>query len=147
MSILSWLFPSEADRLRTARDLMARGRYEDARRGLMLCKSEEAESLYDVCSAALDKETSAKLKKDARAAGFRGWRVEVTMSDARSKARMEALIAAELTKAKVDLETPAIDQEAVQAAIDRAERKAQSKGIAGAATLKLVPVVEGGRGR
>ncbi len=147
MGILSWLFPSEADRLRSARDLMARGRYEDARRLILQCKSDEAESLYDVCSAALDKETSAKLKKEARAAGFRGWRVEVTMSDARGKARMEALIATELTKAGVDLETPEIDQEAVQTAIDRAERKARNKGIAGAATLKLVPVMEGGRGR
>ena len=147
MGILSWLFPSEADRLRTARELMARGRYEDARRGLMQCKGEEADSRYDVCSAALDKETSAKLKKEARAAGFRGWRVEVTMSDARGKARMEALIAAELAKSGVDLETPEVDQEGVQKAIDRAERKARNKGIAGAATLKLVPVMEGGRGR
>jgi hypothetical protein len=145
MSILSWLFPSDEDRLRTARSLMARGRYEKARRGLLHCKSPEAEALYDECSAAVDREGAASLKKEARAAGFRGWKVEVTMNDARSRARFEALIAGELTRARVDLDAPEVDQEAVQAAIARAERKARNKGIAGAATLKLVPVMEGGR--
>ncbi len=144
MSILSWLFPSEEDRLRTARTLMARGRYEQARRGLLHCKSAEAEGLYDECSVAVDREGAASLKKHARAAGFRGWKVEVTMKDGRGRARLEALIAGELTKAGVDLDTPEIDQEAVQAAISRAERKARNKGIAGAATLKIVPVMEGG---
>src|SRR5690348_454307 len=133
MSILSWLFPTEEDRLRSARSLMARGRYEDARRGLLHCKSPEAEALYDECSAAVDRESAASLKKQARAAGFRGWRVDVSMKDPRGKGRLEALVAAELERAGVDLETPEVDQEAVKAAIRRAEQKARNKGIAGAA--------------
>jgi hypothetical protein len=145
MSILSWLFPSDEDRLRKARRLMSKGRYEDARRGLVHCKSPEAEALYDECSAAVDKEGAAAQTKQARASGFRGWRVEVTMKDARGKAQLEALILKELASAKVSLEALEVDQDAVQAAFGRAERKARNKGIAGAATLKLVPVMASGR--
>jgi hypothetical protein len=49
MGILSWLFPSDADRLRMAWDLMARGRYEDARRRLGHCSSPKFKALYDEC--------------------------------------------------------------------------------------------------
>jgi hypothetical protein len=145
MSILSWLFPSEEDRLRKARTLMSKGRYEDARRGLIHCKSPEAEALYDQCSTAVDKEDVAAQKKHARAAGFRGWKVEVTMRDARSKAQFEALIVKELVRAGVDLETPEPDQAAVEVAFARAQRKAQNKGLSGNVAVKLVPVMAGGR--
>lgn len=143
MGILSWLFPSEEDRLRRARTLMAKGRHEDARRALLHCGSPEAEALYDACSVAVDKADAVTLKKRARAAGFRGWKVEVSMKDARGRAQLEALVARELTKAGVDLDTPEIDQAAVKAALARAGQKARNKGIAGAGTMKLVPVMEG----
>jgi hypothetical protein len=148
MPILSWLFPSEEDRLRKARDLMARGRFEDARKGLVHCKTPEAEALYDECSAAVDKKDAASLKKQARAAGFRGWRVEVAMKDRHAKAKLEALIAKELASAGVDLGVPDVDQAAVKAALARAQRKALNKGVAGAGTVNLVPIMEGaGAGR
>lgn len=145
MGILSWLFPSDADRLRTARTLMAAGRYEEARKGLVHCKSPEADALYDECSAHVDKATSASLKKQAHAAGFRGWKVEVSMKDARSRARIEALVTRELEKAGIDLAAPDIDQAAAEAALARAGQKARNKGMAGAGTMKLVPIMAGSR--
>jgi hypothetical protein len=145
MGILSWLFPSEDDRLRKARILMAKGRHEDARRTLLHCASPEAEALYEACSVEVDKADAVLLKKRARAAGFRGWKVEVSLKDARGRAQLEALIAKELTKAGVDLDTPDIDQAAAEAALARAGQKARNKGMAGAARMKLVPVMEGDR--
>jgi len=143
MGILSWLFPTESDRLLKARALMAKGRYGDARRGLVHCKSPEAEALYDECSAAVDKADTVNLKKRARAAGFRGWKVEVAMKDARSRARLEALVATELTRAGIDLETPEVDEAAVKAAMGRAQQKAANKGMAGVGSMKLVPIMAG----
>jgi hypothetical protein len=145
MGILSWLFPSDADRLRKARDLMARGRYDDARRGLLHCTAPEAEALYDECSRAVDAADAASLKKQARAAGFRGWKVEVSIKDARARAQLEAFIARELAKAGVDLETPQIDEDKVKAVLARAQQKARNKGMTGGGTMKLVPILAGGR--
>lgn len=145
MGILSWLFPSEEDRLQRARTLMAKGRHEEARRLLLHCSLPEAEVLYDACSVAVDKADAITLKKRARAEGFRGWKIEVSMKDARGRAQLEALVARELTKAGVDLDTPEIDQAAVEAALARAGQKARNKGVAGAAQMKLVPVMAGGR--
>lgn len=141
MGILSWLFPSEEDRLQKVRDLMARGRFEDARRRLLECSSPEAEALYDECSAAVDKADAATLKKRARAAGFRGWKVEVSMKDAQSRTRLEALVARELERSGIDLEAPDIDEAKVKAALSRAEQKARNKGINSPGSMKLVPVV------
>jgi hypothetical protein len=146
MGILSWLFPSDEDRLRKARALMTAGRFEDARRGLVHCHAPEAEALYEQCSVAVDKADAVALKKHARAAGFQGWRVEVNMRDARSRARLEALALQELQKAGIDLETPALDEDAVRAALARVQQKALNKGLAGAATMKLVPVTAGSAG-
>jgi hypothetical protein len=53
MGFLSWLFPSDEDRLRKARDLMARGLYGEARRALVGCKATEAAALDDECAAAI----------------------------------------------------------------------------------------------
>jgi hypothetical protein len=141
MGILSWLFPSEADRLRSARALMAKGRWEDARRGLVHCSTPEAEALYDECSRAVDKADAASLKKRARAAGFRGWKVQVTMRDPRARAQIEAIAARELAKAGIDLETPELDEAAVKAALGRAQQKAANKGVGGVGTMKLVPIM------
>jgi hypothetical protein len=141
MGILSWLFPSDADRLRSARALMAKGKWEDARKGLVHCSSPEAEALYEECSRHVDKADAESLKKRARAEGFRGWKVEVTMKDARMRAKLEALIAKELEKAGVDLDTPQPDQNAVKAAVARAEQKARNKGIGGVGEMKLVPIM------
>ena len=93
MGILSWLFPSEEDRLRKARTLMAKGRHEDARRVLLHCTLPEAEALYDACSVAVDKADAVTVKKRARAAGFRGWKIEVSMRDAKGRGQLEALVA------------------------------------------------------
>ena len=143
MGILSWFFPSEADRLRKARALMARGRFEDARRGLVHCTTPEAEALYEECSAAVDKADSVLVKKRARAQGFRGWKVEASMKRGRGRTELEAFIARELTKAGVDLDTPELDQAAVKAALTRAQQKALNKGMSGATQIKLVPLIEG----
>jgi hypothetical protein len=147
MGLLSWLFPSEADRLRRARALMARGRFEDARRGLVHCTSPEAEALYEECSAAVDKADAAEAKKRAHAAGFRGWKVEVTMKDAQGRARMEALVAKEMERAGIDLSTPEIDEAKVRAALARVQQKARNKGLNSPGTMKLVPVIAGGPAR
>ena len=143
MGILSWLFPTDADRLRKARALMAKGRHEDARKGLLHCHTPEAEALYDECSVAVDKAFAVTLKKRARAQGFRGWRVEASMKKGRGRTELEAFIARELVKAGVDLDTPELDQAAVKAALGRAEQKARNKGMTGATALKLVPIIEG----
>jgi hypothetical protein len=139
MGILSWLFPTEGDRLRKARGLMKRGKYEDARRGLVHCTTPEAEALYDACSAEVDKADAVSVKKRAHAAGFRGWKVEVSTRDARSRSQLEAFCAKELAKAGVDLETPELDEAAVKAALARVHQKASNKGVAG--TVKLVPIM------
>ena len=102
--------------------------------------------LYDACSVAVDKADAVSLKKRARAAGFRGWKIEVSMKDARGRAQLEALVARELTKAGVDLDTPEIDQAAVEAALARAGQKARNKGMTGGGQMKLVPVMAGERG-
>jgi hypothetical protein len=143
MGILSWLFPSEADRLRRARDLMARGRFDDARRGLLHCTTPEAEALYDECSAAVDAADAVAAKRQARAAGFQGWKVEVSMKDAQGRARLETLVARELQRAGVDLDDPGIDEAVVRAALSRAEQKARNKGLNSAGSVRLVPLMAG----
>jgi hypothetical protein len=143
MGILSWLFPSDADRLRKARALMAKGRYDDARKGLIHCRTPEAEALYDECSVAVDKADAVSLKKRARAQGFRGWKVEASMKKGRGRTDLEAFIARELAKAGLDLDTPELDQDAVKAALTRAQQKALNKGMTGASAIKLVPIIEG----
>jgi hypothetical protein len=146
MGLLSWLFPTEADRLASARSLMAKGRYEDARKKLVHCSLPEAEKLYDECSAKVDAADQVTLKKRLKAEGFRGWRAEVTASDARLKAALEAAIAKELAAARVDLDGAEVDEAAVKAAVARAQRKVQSRGRTGAASVKLVPTMAEGRG-
>jgi hypothetical protein len=139
MGILSWLFPSDADRLATARALIAKGRFEDARRGLVHCTSPEAEALYEQCTEAIDQEDAVRTKKVARAAGFRGWRVEVASKERRRE--LEAFLLKELARSGLDLESPALDEDAVKAALLRAQQKAVNKGFRGAGSVKLVPVM------
>jgi hypothetical protein len=141
MGILSWLFPSDADRLRTARALMAKARWEEARKSLVHCGAPEAEALYEECSRRVDAAEAVVIQKRARAEGFRGWRVEVTGKDARARARLEDLVVRELTSGGVDLQAVAVDEEAVKAAFARAQRKAQNKGISIVGEVKLVPVI------
>lgn len=143
MGFWSLLFPTDEDRLKRARDLMAKGRYEDARKGLLHCKADEAEALYDECSKHLEKDDRAKVKTQLAAAGFHGWKVEVGFDNPRRKAEMEALIAEELAKGGVDLDLPDLDQEAVQAAVIKAQRRARLKGMRETGEVRLVPVVPG----
>jgi hypothetical protein len=145
MGILSWLFPSEESRLERARALMARGRHDDARKGLIKCSSPEAEVLYEECCKALESSDRASLKKQLAAQGFHGWKVEVALKDPRRKADLERLIAREIAGAGLDLGMPDIDQEAVKAAFARAERKAQRAGRGGMGTVSLVPISQAGR--
>src|SRR5262249_9110241 len=92
-----------------------------------------------------DKADAPKMRKRLAAAGFRGWKVEVSMKDARSKARLEALIAKEIASAKIDLMAHDVDPEAVKIALARAERKARSQGVAGGeGMVKLVPILDRG---
>ncbi len=146
MGILSWLFPTNEDRLATARGLMERGRFEDARRKLLHCSSPEAEKLYDECSAKVDAAEQGVLKKRLVAEGFLGWQAEVTTSDARLKSALEAAIARELADAKVDLLAAQPDEAAVKAALARAERKVRARGRQGAASVRLVPRMAKPRG-
>jgi hypothetical protein len=143
MGIWSLLFPTDEDRLKRARDLMAKGRHEDARKGLLHCKAEAAEALYDECCKHLEKDDRAAMKSQLAIAGFHGWKVEVSFANARRKAEMEAFIAEELAKAGVDLDLPDIDQEAVQAAVLKAQRRARLKGSREGGEIKLVPIVPG----
>ena len=145
MGLFSFLFPTDEDRLRKARALMADGRHEDARSRLLHCKLPEAEVLYDECSAVLDVKDRATQKKRLVAEGFRGWRLEVTTKSARRRAELEGLIAAELKRAGVDLGEPDVDQAAEKQAFNRAERKARAGGAE--ATVKLVPVVAAERAK
>lgn len=145
MGILSWLFPSEESRLARARALMADGRHDDARKGLIKCSSPEAEVLYEACCKALESSDRASLKKQLAAQGFHGWKIEVVLKDPRRKADLERLIAREIAAAGLDLGVPDLDQDAVKNAIARAERKAQRAGRGGAGTVQLVPIKEAGR--
>jgi hypothetical protein len=147
MGLLSWIFPSEADRLQSARNLMARGRFEDARKGLVHCTSPEAEALYEECSAAVDKADAKANQKRAHAAGFRGWKVEITMKDEKAKAKLSAIIAKELERSGIDLAVLEVDEARVQAALDRAQLKARNKGLNSPGTVKVVPVMAGAPGR
>jgi hypothetical protein len=145
MGILTWLFPTEQSRLEHARALMAQGRHDDARKGLIKCETPEAEVLYEECCKALESSDRASLKKQLAAQGFHGWRVEVDLKEPRRKAELEALIAKEITRAGIDLDSPDLDQDAVKAAFARAERKAQRPGRGGMGTVRLVPITQAGR--
>jgi hypothetical protein len=142
MSIFSFLFPSDADRLRSARASIKAGEYEAARKTLLHCKGEEAEALYEECSAAIDKADKTRVKKGLAAQGFHGWKVEVTAKGARRKAELEALANRELEKAGVDLDLPELDQAAVKVALSRVSKTLKSE-----ATIRLVPVPGGTRGK
>jgi len=141
MGLWSLLFPTDDDRLRRARKQMAEGNHEDARKGLLHCKAPEAEALYDECCKHLEKGDRNAMKSSLAAAGFHGWKVEVGIQNPRRKAEMEAFMAEELAKAEVDLDLPDIDQDAVQAAALRAQRRARLKGSKEGGTIRLVPIV------
>jgi hypothetical protein len=145
MGILTWLFPTEESRLQHARDLMADGRHDDARKGLIKCSSPEAEVLYEQCCKALESTDRATLKKELAGQGFHGWKIEVDLKDPKRKADLERLIAAEIARAGLDLDLPDIDQEAVKAAFMRAERKAQRPGRGGMGSVRLVPITKASR--
>jgi hypothetical protein len=145
MGILSWLFPTEESRLEQARALMAKGRHDDARKGLIKCSTPEAETLYEECCKALESSDRASLKKQLAAQGFHGWKVEVELKEPRRKVELEGLIAKEIARAGIDLDSPDIDQEAVKAAFARAERKAQRPGRGGMGTVRLVPITVAAR--
>ncbi len=145
MGILTWLFPTEQSRLAHARELMARGDHDDARKGLIKCTSPEAEVLYEECCKALESSDRASLKKQLAAQGFHGWKVEVDLKEPKRKAELEALIAKEIAKAGIDLDSPDLDQDAVKAAFARAERRAQRPGRGGMGTVRLVPITANGR--
>lgn len=143
MGILSWIFPTDEDRLRRARAHMAAGRHADARSLLMRCQAPEAESLYDQCSAVVDVAERAQLKKRLAGDGFHGWRIEVDLESPRRKAELEKLIAEELARAGVDLGLPEIDEKAFQTAVTRAQRRTRGAGGREAGAVKLVPIVGG----
>ena len=145
MGILTWLFPTEESRLAQARSLMADGRHDDARKGLINCASPEAEVLYEECCKALESSDRTSLKKQLAAQGFHGWKIEVDLKEPKRKAELEGLIAKELARAGIDLDSPDVDQDAVKAAFMRAERKVQRPGRGGAGTVRLVPITVASR--
>jgi hypothetical protein len=51
MGLWSWLFPSEADRLARARELLRAGEYDEARGLVHGIDGPEAEALYEEASA------------------------------------------------------------------------------------------------
>jgi hypothetical protein len=137
MGIWSFLFPTDEDRVRRARALMAEGRHDKARETLLHCNAPEAEALYDQCSAAVDKEERAGVRKQLAAQGFHGWKVEVTLKSAARKRELEALVTQELERAGMDLAMPQIDEDVFKAAVARAQRRARGSGNA---MVKLVPI-------
>lgn len=148
MGILSWLFPSDEDRLTRARALMAKGEYEKARASLVQCKAPEAEALYEECCAKLEPQERAAFKKALAGQGFHGYRIEVTTKNPKSKAELEALINEEIARAGVDLGMPDVDSAAVNAAVTRAQKRFQKTRGAGrdVGMVKLVPITPDGRG-
>ncbi len=142
MGILSWLFPTDEDRLRRAKARMAKGKWEDARRDLLHCKSPEAEKLYDECSAAIDEAERGTIKKRLAGDGFHGWKVVVDARNARLRAELERLVTEELEKAGVDLGLPDIAEDALKPAMARAQRRVKSPARENVA-VRLVPVVSG----
>jgi hypothetical protein len=145
MGLLSWLFPTDEDRLRHARALMAEGRHDKAREHLVRCSLPEAEKLYDECSAAVDKSERAGEKKRNAAQGFHGWKIEVATGSARRKKELEKLVAEELARSGVDLEMPDVDQAAVKVAVERAQRRARLATQTEVGTIRLVPIVDAKR--
>lgn len=141
MGIWSWLFPSDEDLLRRARKHMDAGRFADARKALVHCKAPEAEALYDECSAAIDKGEASSRKKQLVAEGFHGWRVDVSVKNARLRAEMEKLITEELERSGVDLGLPEIDEKAFKAAVGRAQRRVKNRN-AEVGAVRLVPLME-----
>jgi hypothetical protein len=145
MGILSWLFPTDDDRLRRARAHMGAGRYADARKILLHCHAPEAEALYDKCSAAVELGDRAQLKKRLAGDGFHGWKIQVDLSSARRKAELEKLIGEELARSGVDLGLPDIDEKVFQAAVARAQRRTRGAGGRETGAVKLVPIVDARR--
>lgn len=142
MGLLSWLFPTDADRLRRARALMEQGRHEKARAHLVHCGLPEAEALYDQCCAVIDKAERPAEKKRLAAAGFHGWKIDVVTGSARRKKELEGLVAQEIAKAGIDLGLPDVDEAAVKAAVSRAQRRASKGGRAEVGAVRLVPIVD-----
>lgn len=143
MGIWSWLFPTDEDRLRRAREEMAAGRYDKARAGLLHCQAPEAEALYDACSAKLEAKDKQNIKQQLAAGGFHGWKIEITAKGRKLKVELEALVAEELERGGVDLDMPDIDQKAFKAAVGRAQRRVRNAHVREAAGVRLVPVVDG----
>jgi hypothetical protein len=139
MGLMSWLFPTDEDRLANVRALMAAGRYEKARSAAFRLKSEDAEKLYDECCKHLEKHDAAKMKQELAKGGFHGWKIEVNVASEKRRAELETLIAQELEKAGIDLGMPDIDEKALQAAVNKAQRRAK-KGNASAGNVRLVRV-------
>jgi hypothetical protein len=146
MGIWSWLFPSDEDRLAKARALMADGKHAQARKVLLHCHHADAEKLYDECTVAVDRGEAASYKKQLKAEGFHGWKVEVTVRNAKLKAELEALIAEELQKAGVDLHLPQIDEGQLPAAVRRAQRRTKTV-TRETGPVRLVPIVDGNLAR
>ena len=128
MGIWSWLFPTETDRLRSARALMEQGRHDKARSQLIRCSTPEAKGLYDQCPAIIDKKERATLVKRLATEGFHGWKIQVEVANVKRKKELEGLVAQELSKAGVDLAMPDVDQEAVKEAVLRAQKRARPGG-------------------
>ncbi len=144
MSLWSWLFPSEEERLRRVRAKMARGDFEAARKAVMHCKGPEAEALYSECSAAIDQVERAGVKKQLAAQGFHGWKVDVSAKGVRRKAELEKQVIDELTKAGIDLAMPDLDEAAAKGAIARLQRRLAASGRAPVA-IRLVPMLDAAR--
>jgi hypothetical protein len=142
MGIWSWLFPTGEARLAQARALMAEGRHKKARDILLHHEAPEAEALYDQCCAALEGELRESTKKRLAAQGFHGFRVEVELKSARRKKELEDLVTQELARAGIDLGVPDIDQDALKAAVQRAQRRMRGAGGREAPMVKLVPIVK-----
>jgi len=135
MGFFSYLFPSDDDRLRRAKESMAKGDFKSARSLLFQCKAAEAEALYDKCSVEIDKAEKALEKKRLAKQGFHGWKIEVTAKGAKRTAELEAQARRELAKAGVDLDRPDIDQAAVKEAFAAIQRTLKSE-----AAIRLVPL-------
>ncbi len=139
MGLFTWLFPTDDDRLAKVRRLIAGGHFEKARAIAARLKSHEAEALYNLCSAQLEKSDRQKFKVELEKQGFHGWKIEVGNAGVKRRAELEKLIGEELEKAGVDLGLPEVDEKLFQKAVGKAQRRARTGSAAGA-SVRLVRV-------
>lgn len=123
MGLLSWLFPSSADRLSRARDLFARGRYDETRGVLRGVEGPEAEALYEAASERLGvipAPTPPPTPWLTRR--YLHWILEVATADPRLRSKFFKVLAREMISAGINLDRAELDLRAFNGALAEAQQ-------------------------